>query len=110
MSIVSNFLFFEDIGEIAISNDFAILNGTTLVIEVSGTFTGLQLKINGRVDLSIDQWLSLPILDMNTASMINKITDVGLYRIDITGISTVQADLIAITDGTVKVFGKLIIE
>lgn len=110
MSVFSDFLFLKDIDQPATSNDFAIITGTSLIFEVSGTFTGVELIVEGKIDLDSEQWVTLPIVNMNTLTTVSQITDVGLYRIDVSGLSTVHAKLNAITTGEIKMFGKLVIE
>jgi len=108
MECFSNFLFFNDAGVASISN--ALSNhgaGRTFIIEVSGTHTGLKIDIEGSVDFETPVYTALSTKDAKTGTVAAQITANGIYIIDAIGISSIRANLVQITTGEVKVFGKL---
>ena len=106
---ISNFLFLDSVDEITVSNEFTIpSNGLTFTFEVSGTFTGVDLKLQGKVDRDSEQWTTISVVDILTSSSISSITTTGLYKVGVGGLYSIRMSLDNIDSGSIKAMGKLV--
>lgn len=106
---ISSFLFLDSADEAMVSNVFSIAsNGLTFTFEVSGTFTGVSLKLEGKVDRDSEQWTTLSVVNIATSANVSDITSTGLYKVGVGGMYALRMNLVNIDSGSIKVVGKLI--
>lgn len=110
MQCFKNFVFLTEATTGVVGNALSNNNaGRTLVIQVTGTNTGLKLDIEGAVDMSGETpvYTALSTKDAKTGTVAAQITADGIYIIDAVGISSIRANTVQVTTGNVSVFGKL---
>jgi hypothetical protein len=77
----------------------------TLRLEVwgTGTFT-VQIQVNN--DLGSGSYYPVQVVNLSTMTALSNITAAGVYDIDVSGFSNVQANITAISGGNVNAVGK----
>mgnify|MGYP004503070077 FL=1 len=78
------------------------VNDGTLILQVDGNVSNLELLVLGNTDLVDDDFVTLKTINASDYSMSDKITSTGIYWIDINGIRKVILNLSKIT-GSVNV-------
>ena len=108
MIIQNGFKFLTGVNTPNASNTFtnSICDGLTL--QVTGTYTGLVLTVEGQVNPlgTLTNWVALSAISLNDFSATNSITKNGVYQIGISGVSQIRVNVSAISSGTVTVFGN----
>lgn len=108
MRVKQSFKFFDAITTSAESNSLLNLyDGSQLVIQVEGTATSFSIEVQGLVDGESNVYRPLAIINNFDFSILQEITEKGIYSIGVDGITKIKLNLISITGGNLTVFGKL---
>lgn len=80
-----------------------------LEIQVSGSHSGLQLVVEGRVQATVGEWFAIAKLNRtsNTSEDSPIITENGIYQIPIEGVAELRIKVMAISGGVVSVGGTM---
>lgn len=90
-------------------------NGTSIstILQGDGAYRTLTVQIEGITTATVTfegtidgtNWVAIQFTNLNSASAATTATADGIYRADITGITTVRARISAWTAGTINVYG-----
>lgn len=108
MQVLQSFKFFNEknaTGESNVLNNYS--NGSQLIVQVSGTNTGLKLLFKGCLNAEEDVYSDLAIINSNNFDVSQSVSTGGIYIVNVDGISKVKCVVDEITTGSVTVFGKL---
>ena len=100
--ITNEVYFFKNQSSISTSDSLYNVNDGTLILQVDGNASNLELSVLGNTDLVDDDFVTLKTINATDYSMSDKITSTGIYWIDINGIRKVKLNLSKIT-GSVNV-------
>lgn len=102
--ITSAVYFFENQSTTGVSNSLYNVNDGTLILQVDGEASKLELSVLGTTTLTNDDFVNLKVSDVSDYSTVDTITSNGIYWIDINGIRKIKLNLTDIT-GTINVKG-----
>lgn len=100
--ITNEIYFFENQSSVSTSDSLYNVNDGTLILQVDGNVSNLELLVLGNTDLIDDDFVALKTINATDYSMSDKITSTGIYWIDINGIRKIKLNLSKIT-GSVNV-------
>lgn len=100
--ITNEIYFFENQSSVSTSDFLYNVNDGTLILQVDGNVSNLELSVLGNTDLVDDDFVTLKTINASDYSMGDKITSTGIYWIDINGIRKIKLNLSKIT-GSVNV-------
>lgn len=100
--ITNEIYFFENQSSVSTSDFLYNVNDGTLILQVDGDVSNLELSVLGNTDLVDDDFVTLKTINASDYSMCDKITSTGIYWIDINGIRKIKLNLSKIT-GSVNV-------
>lgn len=100
--ITNEIYFFKNQLTVGMSDSLYNVNDGTLILQVDGDVSKLELSIFGNTDLVGDNYVILKTINASDYSVSNKITSTGIYWIDISGIRKIKLNLSKIT-GSVNV-------
>ena len=100
--ITNEIYFFKNQSSVSTSGPLYNVNDGTLILQVDGNASNLELSVLGNTDLVDDDFVTLKTINATDYSMSDKITSTGIYWIDINGIRKVKLNLSKIT-GSVNV-------
>lgn len=100
--ITNEIYFFKNQSTIGMSDSLYNVNDGTLILQVDGDVSKLELSIFGNTDLVGDNYVTLKTINASDYSVSNKITSTGIYWIDINGIRKIKLNLSKIT-GSVNI-------
>lgn len=100
--ITNEIYFFKNQSSVSTSDSLYNVNDGTLILQVDGNVSNLELLVLGNTDLVDDDFVTLKTINASDYSMSDKITSTGIYWIDINGIRKVKLNLSKIT-GSVNV-------
>ena len=100
--ITNEIYFFENQSSVSTSDSLYNVNDGTLILQVDGNVSNLELLVLGNTDLIDDDFVALKTINATDYSMSDKITSIGIYWIDINGIRKIKLNLSKIT-GSVNV-------
>ena len=86
-----------------VGNTLAVSRYSHIVFQVSGTFVG-TITFQATVDGS--NWHNILPNDITTGVSSATTTTTGLYRVDVTGLSIVRANITVYTSGSITVIGR----
>ena len=111
MRELTNFVFFKNADVAGASGIAYNSGGDALGVQVSGTFTGLSLEVQGRVDVADEtnnNFVTLSVLDMTTFDVGGEITKAGVYEVPVETQKQVRLVIKSIASGSVQVFGRFV--
>lgn len=94
--------FFKNQSSVSTSGPLYNVNDGTLILQVDGNVSNLELLVLGNTDLVDDNFVTLKTINASNYNMSDKITSTGIYWIDINGIRKIKLNLSKIT-GSVNV-------
>lgn len=94
--------FFKNQSSVSTSGPLYNVNDGTLILQVDGNVSNLELLVLGNTDLIDDNFVTLKTINASNYNMSDKITSTGIYWIDINGIRKIKLNLNKIT-GSVSV-------
>lgn len=100
--ITNEIYFFENQSSVSTSDLLYNVNDGTLILQVDGNVSNLELLVLGNTDLVDDDFVTLKAINASDYSMSDKITSTGIYWVDINGIRKIKLNLSKIT-GSVNV-------
>lgn len=100
--ITNEIYFFKNQSSVSTSDFLYNVNDGTLILQVDGDVSNLELSVLGNTDLVDDDFVTLKTINASDYSMSDKITSTGIYWIDINGIRKIKLNLSKIT-GSVSV-------
>lgn len=100
--ITNEVYFFKNQSSVSTSDSLYNVNDGTLILQVDGNVSNLELLVLGNTDLIDDDFVTLKTINATDYSMSDKITSTGIYWIDINGIRKIKLNLSKIT-GSVNV-------
>ena len=100
--ITNEIYFFKNQSSVSTSGSLYNVNDGTLILQVDGDVSNLELSVLGNTDLIDDDFVTLKTINASDYSMGDKITSTGIYWIDINGIRKIKLNLSKIT-GSVNV-------
>lgn len=100
--ITNEVYFFKNQSSVSTSDSLYNVNDGTLILQVDGNVSNLELLVLGNTDLVDDDFVTLKTINASDYSMSDKITSTGIYWIDINGIRKIKLNLSKIT-GSVNV-------
>ena len=82
----------------------------TIILEITGDFSNLSLKIKGAVfmDQDLADMVVLECLDLGTKLPVQEIENKGIYKISVAGLQKIGFFLNEIEGGSVTIVGNLI--
>jgi hypothetical protein len=109
MNVKQTFTFFENASETGDSPICAVPNFCdTLILEVSDTAAStFKMTIGGIVDSTTTTFTALQATNLSTGTVSNDISAVGIYEVDVDGLSNVEVMISSISGGSISVYGKL---
>ena len=100
--ITNEIYFFKNQSSVSTSGSLYNVNDGTLILQVDGDVSNLELSVLGNTDLVDDDFVTLKTINASDYNMSDKITSTGIYWIDINGIRKIKLNLSKIT-GSVNV-------
>ena len=100
--ITNEIYFFKNQSSASTSDSLYNVNDGTLILQVDGNVSDLELLVLGNTDLVDDDFVALKTINAGDYSINGKITSTGIYWIDINGIRKIKLNLSKIT-GSVNV-------
>ena len=100
--ITNEIYFFKNQSSVSTSDYLYNVNDGTLILQVDGDVSNLELSVLGNTDLIDDDFVTLKTINASDYNMSDKITSTGIYWIDINGIRKIKLNLSKIT-GSVNV-------
>lgn len=100
--ITNEIYFFKNQSSVSTSDYLYNVNDGTLILQVDGDVSNLELLVLGNTDLIDDDFVTLKTINASDYNMSDKITSTGIYWIDINGIRKIKLNLSKIT-GSVNV-------
>lgn len=100
--ITNEIYFFKNQSSVSTSGSLYNVNDGTLILQVDGNVSNLELLVLGNTDLIDDDFVTLKTINASDYSMSDKITSTGIYWIDINGIRKIKLNLSKVT-GSVNV-------
>ena len=100
--ITNEIYFFKNQSSVSTSDYLYNVNDGTLILQVDGDVSNLELSVLGNTDLVDDDFVTLKTINASDYNMSDKITSTGIYWIDINGIRKIKLNLSKIT-GSVSV-------
>ena len=100
--ITNEIYFFKNQSSVSTSDSLYNVNDGTLILQVDGDVSNLELSVLGNTDLLDDDFVTLKTINASNYNMSDKITSTGIYWIDINGIRKIKLNLSKIT-GSVNV-------
>ena len=108
MVIQSNLPFATDITSPTVSKPFMNAASDVLALQISGSFTSAQVRIEGRIAKGAE-WTPLAAIDLSTfAAVKGDLTAAGLYEFGVASIRELRANVSSVSGGTITVYGHLI--
>ena len=95
--ITNEIYFFENQSSASTSNSLYNVNDGTLILQIDGNVSNLELSVLGNTDLVDDDFVTLKTINASDYSMSDKITSTGIYWVDINGIRKIKLNLSKIT-------------
>lgn len=95
--ITNEIYFFKNQSSVGTSDSLYNVNDGTLILQVDGNVSDLELLVLGNTDLVDDDFVILKTINATDYSMSDKITSTGIYWIDINGIRKIKLNLSKIT-------------
>lgn len=106
MNILNSKLFFNQTVTTGTSEVLGNIRGDLLVIEVYGTATVIDLKVQGVVDANNITFSDISWKKSDGTTGTNIVAE-GVYIINVSGLSKIQVVINTVTGGNITVFGKL---
>ena len=107
MRPINQITFHDNVSAAAEGEILQTMQGDSLVIAVSGTFTGLTLKVQGQQYHGGD-WYDISVIELSQFEVQQYITAPGAYMaVGVSGFQVIRANLTAITTGSATVTGRL---
>ena len=100
--ITNEIYFFKNQSSVSTSGPLYNVNDGTLILQVDGNVSNLELLVLGNTDLVDNNFVTLKTINASNYNMSDKITSTGIYWIDINGIRKIKLSLNKIT-GSVSV-------
>lgn len=100
--ITNEIYFFKNQSSVSTSGSLYNVNDGTLILQVDGSVSNLELLVLGDTDLVDDNFVTLKAINASDYNMSDKITSTGIYWIDINGIRKIKLNLSKVT-GSVNV-------
>ena len=100
--ITNEVYFFKNQSSVSTSDSLYNVNDGTLILQVDGNVSNLELLVLGDTDLVDDNFVTLKAINASDYNMSDKITSTGIYWIDINGIRKIKLNLSKVT-GSVNV-------
>ena len=100
--VTNEIYFFKNQSSVSTSDFLYNVNDGTLILQVDGDVSNLELSVLGNTDLVDDDFVALKTINASDYGMCDKITSTGIYWIDINGIRKIKLNLSKIT-GSVSV-------
>lgn len=100
--VTNEIYFFKNQSSVSTSGPLYNVNDGTLILQVDGNVSNLELLVLGNTDLIDDNFVTLKTINASNYNMSDKITSTGIYWIDINGIRKIKLNLSKIT-GSVNV-------
>ena len=100
--ITNEVYFFKNQSSVSTSDSLYNVNDGTLILQVDGNVSNLELLVLGNTDLIDDDFVALKTINASDYSMSDKITSTDIYWIDINEIRKIKLNLSKIT-GSVNV-------
>ena len=100
--ITNEIYFFKNQSSVSTSGPLYNVNDGTLILQVDGNVSNLELLVLGNTDLIDDNFVTLKTINASNYNMSDIITSTGIYWIDINGIRKIKLNLNKIT-GSVNV-------
>lgn len=94
--------FFKNQSSASLSGPLYNVNDGTLILQVDGNVSNLELSVLGNTDLVDDDFVTLKTINASDYNMSDKITSTGIYWVDINGLRKIKLNLSKIT-GSVSV-------
>ena len=94
--------FFKNQSSASLSDPLYNVNDGTLILQVDGNVSNLELSVLGNTDLVDDDFVTLKTINASDYNMSDKITSTGIYWVDINGLRKIKLNLSKIT-GSVSV-------
>jgi len=85
--------------------DIPVNGYKTLTLETSGTATGFTVTVEGK--MATTNRYVIQAFNVTTASLVASIGAGGIFQVDVTGLTSVNVNLTAVTGGNVSVVGRL---
>ncbi len=104
---LSKFVFFNEGSTQADSKALPVVNGESIVVQVSGVESAAAIKFFGMVDAEAEEWSELAIIDLGDFSIKDTITANSIAVVNCAGFAKVKATCTSGL-GSVKVFGMMI--
>lgn len=111
MRELTNFVFFKSASAAAVSGKAVNCGADILSLQVSGTFTSLNMEVQGRVDVedtTDSNFVPMYCLNVGTMEGAATITEKGVYEIPVEGQRQVRIEINSISGGTAQAFGRFI--
>ena len=111
MTVLNNFLFFDEQNTAAESNEFVNISGELLTIQVAAASgKTFELEVEGKTDINMGYETLLGVATSNVTGSMSAVSTIdanGIYVYDISGISVVKVKINSVTDGAnLRVFGR----
>ena len=100
--VTNEIYFFQNQSAVSTSDPLYNVNDGTLILQVDGNVSNLELLVLGDTDLVDDNFVTLKAINASDYNMSDKITSTGIYWIDINGIRKIKLNLSKVT-GSVNV-------
>lgn len=100
--ITNEIYFFKNQSSVSTSDYLYNVNDGTLILQVDGDVSNLELLVLGNTDLVDDDFVTLKTINASDYNMSDKITSTGIYWVDINGLRKIKLNLSKIT-GSVSV-------
>ena len=106
MTVSNNFVFLTEASTAQSSKEFNEYSGSLLQLEVGGTATSFQLKVQVYFDLNSKNYTDLALVNLSRLEVVEKVTKKGIYSCSIAGAQKVKVVLESVSGGYVNVFGR----
>ena len=102
--ITNEVIFFDNQTVPSLSDFLYNVNDGTLILQVEGSASSLNISVFGNPDLTDEKFVQLRVINASTYEVTDNITSTGVYWIDINGIRKSYVQINSIS-GSVKVTG-----
>ena len=108
MVIQSNLPFAINVTSPTVSKSFMNAASDVLALQIDGSFTSAQVRIEGRITKGAE-WTPLAAIDLSTFAAVKEdLTAAGLYEFGVTSVRELRANVISVSGGPITVYGQLI--
>lgn len=104
MVIINSFHAFSNTSEVGESSYTGNSRADTLCVEVTGSATAIQLTVLGLVDYKQEEYTTLSGISLNDYSVVQTITEKGIYQFPIEGLAHFKLKLAAVSGGKISVY------